>query len=89
MHASAKLIEAQAFIVGLLENLGSHINPIRLVQRIPNGLEIPGLRNALIKIMSDYGIQVERNLPNDDFGEILNNLSRNRCLCVKGARRFW
>ncbi|KAJ3297142.1 Vacuolar protein sorting-associated protein 41 [Borealophlyctis nickersoniae] len=46
------------FIVGLLENLGSHINPIRLVQRIPDGLEIPGLRNALVKIMSDYGIQM-------------------------------
>ncbi|KAJ3031748.1 Vacuolar protein sorting-associated protein 41 [Rhizophlyctis rosea] len=51
-------MDKPAFIVGLLENLGSHINPIRLVQRIPNGLEIPGLRNALIKIMSDYGIQM-------------------------------
>ncbi|KAJ3057973.1 Vacuolar protein sorting-associated protein 41, partial [Quaeritorhiza haematococci] len=42
----------------MLENLGSFIDPIRLVRRIPNGLEIPGLRDALIKIMSDNGIQM-------------------------------
>ncbi|KAI8813292.1 hypothetical protein BJ742DRAFT_746816 [Cladochytrium replicatum] len=46
------------FIIGLLENLGSHIDPIRLIKRIPNNLEIPGLRSALIKIMTDYGIQL-------------------------------
>ncbi|KAJ3308452.1 Vacuolar protein sorting-associated protein 41 [Blyttiomyces sp. JEL0837] len=46
------------FIVGLLENLGSHIDPVKLVKRIPNGLQIPGLRTALIKIMTDYGIQM-------------------------------
>ncbi|KAI8819466.1 uncharacterized protein EV422DRAFT_497948 [Fimicolochytrium jonesii] len=46
------------FIVGLLEHLGSHINPVRLIRRIPDGLEIPGLKDALIKIMTDYGIQM-------------------------------
>ncbi|KND01521.1 uncharacterized protein SPPG_03320, partial [Spizellomyces punctatus DAOM BR117] len=69
------------FIVGLLENLGSHIDPIRLVERIPNGLQIPGLRNALIKIMSDYGIQMslregcEKILINDTI-ELLETLYR-------------
>ena len=42
----------------MLENLGSFVNPAKLIQRIPNGLEIPGLRDALIKILNDYGIQV-------------------------------
>ncbi|KAJ3013357.1 Vacuolar protein sorting-associated protein 41 [Thoreauomyces humboldtii] len=51
-------MDKPSFIVGLLENLGSHINPIRVVEKIPNGLEIQGLKEALIKIMTDYGIQM-------------------------------
>jgi vacuolar protein sorting-associated protein 41 len=47
------------FIVGLLENLGgANIDPIRLINRIPNGLEIPGLKNALIKVLQDFNLQV-------------------------------
>ncbi|KAJ3175357.1 Vacuolar protein sorting-associated protein 41 [Geranomyces variabilis] len=51
-------MDKPSFIVGMLENLGSHINPVRVVERIPNGLEIVGLKDALIKIMTDYGIQL-------------------------------
>ena len=47
-----------AFIVGLLQNVGSHVDPIKLIQRIPKGLEIPELRNSLIKILQDYNLQV-------------------------------
>ncbi|KAJ3062025.1 Vacuolar protein sorting-associated protein 41 [Podochytrium sp. JEL0797] len=46
------------FIIGLLENLGSHVDPIKLIQNIPEGLEIPHLQASLIKIMTDYGIQM-------------------------------
>jgi hypothetical protein len=46
------------FIVGMLESLGSFIDPVRLVRRIPDGLEIEGLKGALIKIISDYGVQI-------------------------------
>lgn len=46
------------FIRGLLENVGSEINPIRLVRRIKNGLEIPGLKEALIKILQDFHLQI-------------------------------
>ncbi|KAK0543251.1 Vacuolar protein sorting-associated protein 41 [Tilletia horrida] len=46
------------FIRGLLENVGAEIDPIRLVKRIRNGLEIPGLRGALIKILQDFNLQV-------------------------------
>ncbi|KAJ3144786.1 Vacuolar protein sorting-associated protein 41 [Geranomyces variabilis] len=51
-------MDKPSFIVGMLENLGSHINPVRVVERIPNGLEIVGLKDALIKIMTEYGIQL-------------------------------
>lgn len=46
------------FIRGLLENVGAEIDPIRLIRRIKNGLEIPGLKLALIKILQDFNLQV-------------------------------
>ncbi|KAL6307128.1 vacuolar protein sorting-associated protein 41 [Sparassis latifolia] len=47
-----------AFIRGLLENVGAEIDPIRLIRRIKNGLEIPGLKGALIKILHDFNLQI-------------------------------
>jgi vacuolar protein sorting-associated protein 41 len=47
-----------AFIRGLLENIGPQIDPIRLIRRIKNGLEIPGLKGALIKILQDFNLQI-------------------------------
>lgn len=41
-----------AFISGLLENIGAHVDPIKLIKRIPNGMEIIGLRDRLVKIVS-------------------------------------
>ncbi|KIO24479.1 hypothetical protein M407DRAFT_99879 [Tulasnella calospora MUT 4182] len=46
------------FIRGLLENVGAEIDPIRLIRRIKNGLEIPGLKEALIKILWEFNLQV-------------------------------
>lgn len=37
---------------------GSAIDPLKLIQRIRNGLEIPGLRDALIKILTDFTVQI-------------------------------
>lgn len=51
-HASA------AFIRGLLENVGSEIDPIKLIRRIRNGLEIPALKPAIIKILQASNIQI-------------------------------
>ncbi|KAJ3146963.1 Vacuolar protein sorting-associated protein 41 [Geranomyces michiganensis] len=74
-------MDKPSFIVGMLENLGSHINPVRVVERIPNGLEIIGLKGALIKIMTDYGIQLslrkgcEKILVSDTI-ELLETLYR-------------
>jgi len=41
-----------------LENVGVEISPIRLLRRIKNGLEIPGLKEALIKILQDFHLQI-------------------------------
>ncbi|KAK3385989.1 hypothetical protein B0H63DRAFT_433831 [Podospora didyma] len=45
------------FIRGLLEEVGTAINPITLVRRIPEGLEIEGLREGLKHIMKEHEIQ--------------------------------
>eukprot|EP00842_Homolaphlyctis_polyrhiza_P001911 jgi/Hompol1/2720/HPOL_005710-RA len=50
-------MDKPAFIVGLLENLSAHIDPLRVIKLIPKGLKIPGLRAALIKIMTDCSVQ--------------------------------
>lgn len=46
------------FIRGLLENVGAGIDPVLLIRRIKDGLEIPGLKEALIKILQDFNLQV-------------------------------
>ncbi|KAI0846303.1 hypothetical protein F5Y00DRAFT_244173 [Daldinia vernicosa] len=45
------------FIRALLEEVGTAIDPITLVRRIPEGLEIPGLREGLKHIMKEHEIQ--------------------------------
>jgi len=46
------------FVKGLLEHAGSILDPITLVQSIPAGMEIEGLKQSLIKIFYDHEIQV-------------------------------
>ncbi|KAI8371458.1 uncharacterized protein BYT42DRAFT_594997 [Radiomyces spectabilis] len=49
---------SKLFIRGLLENVGTDIEPLRLIKRIPDQLEIPGLKEALLKILQDYNLQM-------------------------------
>jgi hypothetical protein len=51
------------FIKGLLENVGTDIEPLRLIKRIPNKMEIPDLKQALLKILQDYHLQVNSDFP--------------------------
>jgi hypothetical protein len=46
------------FVSGLLEHIGAYVDPIRLVKRIPSGMQIVGLRDRLVKIISDYNLQM-------------------------------
>nr|XP_036582120.1 vacuolar assembly [Colletotrichum truncatum]KAF6790780.1 vacuolar assembly [Colletotrichum truncatum] len=50
-------MDKPSFIQGLLEEVGTAINPIKLVRRIPEGLEIEGLREGLKHIMKEHEIQ--------------------------------
>lgn len=51
-------LDKPAFIKGLLENIDSHMDPVLLVRKIPEGLIIPGLKEALLKVMSDLALHV-------------------------------
>ena len=44
------------FIRGLLEEVGTSIDPLKLVRRIPTGLEIEGLREGLSRMLREYEV---------------------------------
>ena len=72
-----------AFIRGLLENVGVEISPIRLIRRIKNGLEIPGLQEALIKILQDFHLQISllegcQTVLNGDISGFSQMLQKNQ-----------
>ncbi|ESO87990.1 hypothetical protein LOTGIDRAFT_126722, partial [Lottia gigantea] len=46
------------FMTALLQNVGSHIDPIKVITRIKKGIEIPELRDSLVKILQDYNLQI-------------------------------
>lgn len=42
-----------AFVKDLLNTVGSHVDPLIIIERIPAGMEIPGLRDALQIVLHD------------------------------------
>ncbi|XP_059151993.1 vacuolar protein sorting-associated protein 41 homolog isoform X2 [Physella acuta] len=46
------------FITALLHNVGAHIDPIKVISKIRKDMEIPGLRDSLVKILQDYNLQL-------------------------------
>ncbi len=42
----------------MLNNIGTHVDPVNLIDRIPNGVRIKGLRDSLVKILQDYRVQL-------------------------------
>ncbi|KAK3671428.1 Vacuolar protein sorting-associated protein 41 [Recurvomyces mirabilis] len=45
------------FIRGLLEEVGTAIDPVKMIRRIPEGLEIPGLKDGIQSMVREYEIQ--------------------------------
>ncbi|XP_013388215.1 vacuolar protein sorting-associated protein 41 homolog [Lingula anatina] len=77
------------FIKGLLNNIGTHVDPIILIKKIREGMEIPGLRDSLVKILHDYNLQMslregcQKILVKDCYG-LLERLvkTQRRGICV-------
>lgn len=83
VHDPVELITHIAFIRGLLENVGAEINPIRIIRRIKNGLEIPGLKGALIKILHDFNLQISllegcQTILDGDCADLAQTLHKNQ-----------
>ncbi|XP_023235855.1 vacuolar protein sorting-associated protein 41 homolog isoform X2 [Centruroides sculpturatus] len=51
-------LDKPQFIKYLLENIGTHVDPIMLIKEIENDLQIEGLQDSLVKILQDYHLQV-------------------------------
>ena len=45
-------------VAPLLQDIGAHVDPLKVVKRIPKGMVIEGLREKLIKIIQDYHLQM-------------------------------
>lgn len=50
-------MDKPAFIRGLLEEVGTAVDPAELVRRIPVGLEIEGLKHGIMRLVKEYEIQ--------------------------------
>lgn len=54
----AMSIHNSRFLSDLLVDIGAHIDPLKLIERIPLQVEVDGLRDRLVKIISDYNLQM-------------------------------
>ncbi|KAI9724991.1 MAG: hypothetical protein M1812_000267 [Candelaria pacifica] len=76
------------FIRGLLEEVGTAINPITLVRRIPEGLEIEGLRAGLSRMIKEYEIQssISEGVARVLRGEVAIGMDKLRTGQKKGVK---
>lgn len=68
------------FISGLLAEVGTAIDPVKLVKQIPSGLEIEGLRDGLKKMIREYDLQnsISVGVAKVLQGEVAGRMSRLR-----------
>lgn len=73
------------FIHGLLVEAGTSIDPIKLVRRIPSGLEIEGLRDGLTRLIREYDLQdsISQGATRVMQGEVVHDMDK----LYKGRRR--
>ncbi len=76
------------FIRGLLEEVGTAVDPVQLVRRIPEGLEIEGLKSGLSKILKEYELQysISEGVAKILRGEVALALETSRIGRVKGVK---
>ncbi|CAG9772738.1 unnamed protein product [Ceutorhynchus assimilis] len=51
-------INKPEFITFLLQSIGSYIDPTTLILKMKDDMEIPGLKNSLVKMLNQYNLQV-------------------------------
>lgn len=68
------------FVRALLEEVGTTIDPITLVRRIPEGLEIVGLKQSLARMIREYELQdsISEGVARVLRGEVATGMARLR-----------
>ena len=84
---------ASDFIRALLEHVGAEINPIRLISRIKDGMEIPGLKPALVKILQASNLQVSlmegcHDILNGDCADLAQELQVGQTSGTRGSSKL-
>jgi hypothetical protein len=81
-------MDKPAFIKGLLEEVGTAIDPIALVRRIPEGLEIEGLKEGVEGLMREHDIQysISEGVARVLRGEVEIGMETLRAGRAKGVR---
>lgn len=76
------------FIRGLLEEVGTSIDPIKLVKPIPEGLEIEGLREGIHRMIREYEIQfsISEGVAKVLRGEVATGMEALRAGQKKGVK---
>jgi hypothetical protein len=46
------------FVTFLLQSIGTYVDPTVLVEKIKNGMQVPGLKHSLVKMLYQYNLQV-------------------------------
>ena len=72
------------FISGLLAEIGTAIDPITLLKRIPSGLEIEGLKDGLKKMIREYDLQ---NSISEGVAKVLSSEVAVRMETLRRGRR--
>ena len=83
-------VNHQAFLLHLLDAIGttSSINPLQLVSKIPTGLQLPGLKQRLTRILKQYEFQVTMkeiccSFTEDDTTTLLCQLNQSKRRGIK------
>ena len=69
----------------LMDNIGGYVNPLRLLQRMPEGMAIHNLRDRLVHIIADFRTQTS-------LREGCNTILHTDCLLlaqVRYAAHIW
>jgi len=74
-------LSSPALVGALLEHIGLYIDPLNLLRRLPEGMQIPKLRDRLVRIVADYRAQTS-------LRDGCNNILRADCAALSGKHHL-
>lgn len=73
-------MDKPAFVRGLLAEVGTSVDPVKVVRHIPEGLEIDGLKEGILTLVQSWEVQLEvsRGVDRVLHGEVMANMASLR-----------